>query len=324
MLLLCIPYHVTDYPYYVDKTVLSFRRAYGRDLDVLVVTDEGTVMLNGAYEGRFKQGWVPGFGVGKAINYCAYYAVKMGYTHMIKADGHMLMLKNPWGLIRRNMTVPKTHAIERAPSLDVDVKLDISQQPINYSAVHLNIWLNKDNWRWAYVLSTRSHKTIMSADPMQVIPAELLETLISVQGEVTPCHYWGKELFDTTLSAFRLTKVDMDIVDSTVVAHLYKSSVKTGFQERNKQRCIREPFCEYITPGTDVWLYSIMWGDCVFALKHYDSLPPFVRKDICERVMSKEYIMEKIREFKKNAVLSLDEAYAIQAKYMEGAQVVYP
>jgi hypothetical protein len=59
-------------------------------------------------------------------------------------------------------------------------------------------------------------------------------------------------------------------------------------------------------------------------LKHYDSLPPFVRKDICERVMSKDYIMEKIREFKKNAILSLDEAYAIQAKYMEGAQVVYP
>ncbi len=319
--LIGIPYSITDYPYWLDRTINSFRSYLGRDVDVLVVTDEGTVYLNGTKEGRFMQTWVPGFGVGKALNAIAYYAVRRKYDVLLKTDGHVLVAHGIEKLLDKRMSQPRVTAVEKPSNLVADI---LSTPRINPGGDY-NIYLEKDDWRWGYILETNTYKSIMTAEPVFEIKVEALEALIEVQGEVTMYHYWGKEEFDLTFSTYRLLGWDMDLVKDALVAHVYKVGTPSSWTRRMRMPAQREPFYPYMKPNEESYIVSMQWGDVIYSLKHYNKCLPMVRRDFCEIIMNKDSIMARIREFNKNARIDTERAYEVLYKqYLRCALIWHP
>jgi len=267
------------------------------------------------------QTWVPGFGVGKALNAIAYFAVKRKYDVLLKTDGHVIVAYGIEKLLDKRMSQPRVAAAEKLP----DLLLDINNQPKIGPGGDYNIYLEKDDWRWGYILETTTYKSIMTAEPVFEIKVEALEALIEVQGEATPCHYWGKEEFDMTFSTYRLLGWDMDLVKDALVGHVYKVGTPTSWSRRMRMPAQREPFYPYMKPSEESYIVAIQWSDVVYSLKHYGKCLPMVRRDLCEVVMKKDKIMTEIREFNKNARIDTEAAYEVLYKqYLRCALVWHP
>jgi len=255
---------------------MSIREKLG-DVDILVVTDEGTPNLTGPT--RFYQTRVIGHGVGKARNVMALYAYQKGYDCLIYMDGHMKILSD------------NLHQICMS---------DIGQPRI--------VVMENAQWKWGYIYSTVTRKTVMTTEPCYSISRRVIEALLQAQGEVTSSHYWGKESFDLTVSASRLG-FEITIYPNLSVGHVYKvgsPSWSSRFLEKN---CVNEPFCGVLSGS--VYHNGIKWSDCVYALKHYHDISNLpVDRAICNLVrVYDEHAVRSIKSFNDVAKYDLDTVY---------------
>ena len=315
--LVAIPYHVSDDKYYLDMTMLSIREKLGRDVDILIVTDQDAPTLTvptNAYQAR-----VLGHGVGKARNLAAYFAYRNKYDCLIFMDSHMLILSDNFlKICQSKIGQPKTVVAENYSGPLKDIVKFFVRPKVNRSSYTLGSFLDKDTWKWAYIYSTVSRKTVMTTEPSYSVSYSVIEALIQAQGKYTLAEYWGKESFDATVSAARLG-FDIDIYPDVEVAHVYKVGSPSWGSRFTKTDCRNEPFCGVLQGS--VYNNGIRWGDCVYALKHYtdiDRLP--VDHYVCELVKVYDRdAMARIASFNQYAKYSLNDVYKRLAEYLKDA-----
>ena len=315
--LVAIPYHTSDDKYYLDMTMLSIREKLGRDVDIIIVTDEDapplTVPTN-AYQAR-----VLGHGVGKARNLAAYFAYRNKYDCLIFMDSHMLILSDNFlKICQSKIGQPKIVTAETYNGPLKEFLKYFIRPTVDRSRYTLGSFLDKYTWRWAYIYSTVSRKTVMTTEPSFSLSYDVIEALFQAQGKLTLAEYWGKENFDATVSAARLG-FDIDIYPDVEIAHMYKVGSPSWSSRFTKTECRNEPFCG-ILQGS-VYLNGIKWADCVYALKHYndiDRLP--VDHYVCELVKAYDRdAMTRIAMFNTYAKYSLDDVYKMLNEYLKGA-----
>jgi len=281
---------------------MSIREKLG-DVDILVVTDEGTPNLTGPT--RFYQTRVIGHGVGKARNVMALYAYQKGYDCLIYMDGHMKILSdNLHQICMSDIGQPRIVVMENA-QFPLNRLLPLIP---NWSKYTLGSFLEKKTWKWGYIYSTVTRKTVMTTEPCYSISRRVIEALLQAQGEVTSSHYWGKESFDLTVSASRLG-FEITIYPNLSVGHMYKvgsPSWSSRFLEKN---CVNEPFCGVLSGS--VYHNGIKWSDCVYALKHYHDISNLpVDSAICNLVrVYDERAVRSIKSFNAVAKYDLDTVY---------------
>jgi hypothetical protein len=300
-ILFIIPYHALDSIFWLNTTVTQAQK-YG---DVIFVTD-GYV---GKVRAEGKQLWIKGFGVGKARDAGVKYGVKNGYDCMIFIDSHMLIRDNIVKLCNYKIAQPRVVAVEGGKFKDDGG----------------GVWgdfLGEWDWHWYYIFYSPSRKDIMATQPSQSISLDVAEAVISANnGWWTQCWYWGKEIFDPTLSATRLG-FDVDLVPDVAVAHVYKEGSPKGWKKRFEMRRIDvyEPWYGVVKPLSP-YSFSIAYGDAVYALKHYEEheLPRLRLDPQALYVARNNEIMQSLKEFNKNAKYTRRQAYEKLAKYLEGA-----
>jgi len=315
--LIGIPYHISDDKYYLDMTLLSIREKLGKDVDILIITDENTPTLSvptKAYQTR-----VQGHGVGKARNAAGLYAYYNKYDCLIYVDSHMIIISDDYlKICNSKIGHPKIVLAEIYNGPMKDILKYIIPPTIDRSRYTLSSFLDKDTWRWAYIYSTMTNKTVMTTEPSYALSREVIEALIQAQGKLTLAEYWGKESFDLTISAARLGYT-IDIYPTIEIAHIYKVGSPSWSSRFTETKCIHEPYCGVLSGS--VYHNGIKWGDCVFALKHYSDISKLpVDKNVCEKV--KKYdtdAMARIRQFNKSAKYTLDDVYRKLSEFLMGA-----
>ena len=326
--LIGIPYSISDWEYNLQLTLASIWHTLGKDVDVIVVTDEGVPPLYlpmpvDRYKPIF-QANVVGHGVGKARNVAGMFAYKNKYDCLIFMDSHMIILSDDFlKICKSKLGQPRIVVAEARWSPVMTIDQYFMSMKINYDLFTLGSFLHKKTWQWAYIIATETRKTVMTTEPSFSISYDVIEALIQAQGKLTLADYWGKENFDMTVSAARLG-YDMDIYPEVSIAHVYKDEKAPFWKIRFKSEdCKHEPYCG-ILQGS-VYLNGIIWGDCVYALKHYDNIDDLpVNKDVCELV--KEYdpdAMMRIKMFNEHAKYSLDDVYRRLDEYLKGGEYVW-
>ncbi len=198
-----IPYHISDDKYYLDITLLSIREKLGKDVDILIVTDEGTPTLS--VPTKAYQTHVQGHGVGKARNAAGLYAYYNKYDCLIYMDSHMMIISDDYlRICNSKIGHPKIVLAEIYDGPMKDILKYIIPPMIDRNRYTLSSFLDKNTWRWAYIYSTMTNKTVMTTEPSYALSREVIEALIQAQGKLTLAEYWGKESFDLTISAARL------------------------------------------------------------------------------------------------------------------------
>ena len=315
--LIGIPYHVSDDKYYLDMTLLSIREKLGKDVDILIVTDENSPVLTvptKAYQTR-----VPGHGIGKARNAAGLYAYNNKYDCLIFMDSHMIVLSDDFlKICKSKIGQPRIVVAENYTGPFKEILKYLIPPRIDETKYTLGSFLDKYTWRWAYIYRSATNKTVMTTEPSYSVRREVLEALIQAQGKPTLAEYWGKESFDLTVSAARLG-YSIDIYPDIKIAHIYKVGSPSWSSRFTNTVCVHEPFCGILSGS--VYLNGIKWGDCVFALKHYSDISRLpVDKQICELV--KKYdkdAMMRIRSFNSYAKYTLDDVYKRLEEYLIGA-----
>lgn len=315
-----LPYHTSEGTFWLHFTIKNIRERFGKDVDILIATDEDVPPVSipdgtqPIYQVR-----VPGHGVGKARNAIALYAYYNKYDCVIFMDAHMyIVTDNLLKICSVSMGQPKISLIKNSPE-------DISSIKLDRSSYTLSSFLDRYTWRWAYINYTATRKTVMTTEPAHSVHRRVIEALVQAQGKLTLPDYWGKEVFDIGISAYRLQGYDITIFPEVEVAHVYKVGSPSWSKRFKVTECKNEPFCG-ILKGS-VYNNGIMWGDAVFALKHYTEneikrLP--VKKDIVELV--KRYdkdAMMRIKAFNSYAKYTLDDVYRKLSQYLIGASYYY-
>ena len=271
-ILVGIPYHVSDDKYYLDTTLLSIREKLGKDVDILIVTDENSPILS--VPTKVYQTRVQGHGVGKARNAAGLYAYYNKYDCLIFMDSHMIIISDDYlKICNSKIGHPKIVLAEIYDGPMKDILKYIIPPMIDRNRYTLSSFLDRDTWRWAYIYSTMTNKTVMTTEPSYALSREVIEALIQAQGKLTLAEYWGKESFDLTISAARLGYT-IDIYPTIEIAHIYKVGSPSWSSRFTETRCVHEPYCGILTGS--VYHNGIKWGDCVFALKHYSDITDFL------------------------------------------------
>ena len=319
--LIGIPYHVSDDQFYLNSTLLSIRDKLGKDVDILIATDENAPALmvpTNAFQTR-----VRGHGVGKARNAAGQIAYERKYDCLIFMDSHMTVLSDDFlKICGSKIGQPKIVLAEIYNGVLKNVLKYVIPPMVDRNRYTLGSFLDKNTWKWAYIYNTMFNRTVMTTEPSYAVNRDVIEALIQAQGKVTLGEYWGKESFDLTVSAARLGYT-IGIYPGIEIAHIYKIGSPSWSSRFTETRCVNEPFCGVLTGS--VYHNGIKWGDCVYALKHYptiDGLP--VDKTVCELVKRYDVdAMARIRQFNSYARYSLDDVYKRLEQYLTGASWSY-
>jgi len=312
--LIGMPYHISDDKYYLDLTLMSIREKLGKDVDILIVTDEDSPVLYAPT--NVMQARVKGHGVGKARNVAGYYAYYNKYDCLVYMDAHMLILSDNFlDICKSKIGQPKIVVadIPNNPFLKHKIPPRVDRTRYN-----LGSFLDKDTWKWGYIYSTLINKTVMTTEPSYSITRDVIEALIQTQGKLTLAEYWGKESFDLTVSAARLGYT-IDIYPHIEIAHVYKVGSPSWSSRFTKTECKNEPFCGILSGS--VYHNGIKWGDCVYALKHYHDISRLpVDRSVCEKVKIYDHdAMARIRQFNSMAKYTLDDVYKKLSEFLTGA-----
>ena len=267
---------------------------------------------------------VVGHGVGKARNVAGMFAYKNKYDCLIFMDSHMIILSDDFlKICKSKLGQPRIVVAESKWSPLMTIEQFFNSIKIDTNRYTLGSFLHKKTWRWAYIFTTKKKKNVMSTEPSFSISYDVIEALIQAQGKLTLADYWGKESFDMTVSAARLG-YDMDIYPDVSIAHVYKNEKSLSWRMRFREgECKHEPYCGVLQGNT--YLNGIAWADCIYALKHYDSIDDLpINKDVCELVKKHDPdAMRRIKMFNEHAKYSLDDVYRRLDEYLEGAEYVW-